>query len=66
MQHEFLTNKEFCALLRCSTITAWRLRRDEENFPKPGYLGRRLRWNQEHVKQALAFVNTQQSSNYRK
>lgn len=54
----FLTNNEFCELLRCSETTVWRLRK-EPGFPQPGKLGRRLRWDYEKVEQARAFINNE-------
>jgi len=57
----FLTNKEFCELLRCSKTTVWRLRK-ESGFPQPGKLGRRLRWDHEKVEQARAFINGEEGA----
>ncbi len=52
----FLTNAEFCQLLRCSSTTLWRMRRDIPDFPQPHQFGRRLLWTQKHVEQAIALI----------
>ena len=56
MPKSFLTNAELCQLLRCSSSTLWRMRRDIPDFPKPHQFGRRLLWTQEHVEQAIALI----------
>ncbi len=55
-KQSFLTNDEFCWVLRCSQTTLWRLRRDIPGFPQPRRLGRRLLWTGEHVEQAVALI----------
>jgi len=55
-KQSFLTNDEFCWVLRCSQTTLWRLRRDIPGFPQPRRLGRRLLWTSEHVEQAFALI----------
>ena len=41
---EFLTQKEVAGILKVSTMTVQRLRKNDETFPKPVYLGGGPRW----------------------
>jgi|TARA_R100000935_G_scaffold12298_1_gene24346 predicted DNA-binding transcriptional regulator AlpA len=49
---QFLTNDEFCQLLRCSDTTLWRMRQIP-GFPQPRRFGRRLLWSREQLEQIL-------------
>ncbi len=57
MPKTYLTNSEFCELLRCSQTTIWRLRREVDGFPQPCRLRRRLLWTPEQVAQAIALIS---------
>jgi len=56
MSKTFLTNAEFCQLLRCSDTTLWRMRREIPGFPQPHQFGRRLLWTREQIEQAIALI----------
>jgi predicted DNA-binding transcriptional regulator AlpA len=53
MNAELLTIKEVCEYMRISTVTFFRLRKKEENFPRPVLSNKKKLWKKSEIDEYL-------------
>jgi predicted DNA-binding transcriptional regulator AlpA len=54
-----LYNRDLEARFNCSDTKVWRLRKDDPDFPAPGYIGSRPFWTEQQIDDYIAIKMSQ-------